>query len=102
MRFKDENYRKEKSNPHARLDCFSLLIKYTTLPLHQPWPAPRHSHLFPVALKHLEEDSPPKKVKCWMHPPTSNSHFLHRMHEELFQRGYNKRKNHFIGNFSSI
>jgi hypothetical protein len=27
MRFKDEYYRKEKSNPHARLDCFSLLIK---------------------------------------------------------------------------
>ena len=27
MRFKDENYRKEKSNSHARLDCFSLLIK---------------------------------------------------------------------------
>lgn len=61
MRFKDENYRKEKSNPLARLDCFSLLIKYTTLPIHQPWPAPRHSHLFPVALKHLEYDSPPKK-----------------------------------------
>ena len=28
--------------------------KYTTLPIHQPWPAPRQSHLFPVALKHLE------------------------------------------------
>jgi hypothetical protein len=48
-----ENYRKGKSNPLARLDGFSLLIKYTKLPIHQPWPTPTHSHPFPVELKHL-------------------------------------------------